>query len=154
MIMKIPKILFLALLALLFAGLPGCRSATQPGSTSHAVVQINGHALEEIQATAAGVFGENGYSETSRNSQSMTFQRPGSRREAAKYGGWSGEGVTMRVKVAFTPLAGGHYMVQADAFAERNSSDPFFREENRALMLNRRPYQKLLDEVEKRLSVR
>jgi hypothetical protein len=112
-------ILFLGLLTLLFPGLLTCWSATQPGSASHAVVPINGHALEEIRAAAAGVFGENGYSETTHNSQSMTFQRPGSRRDAVKYGGWSGEDVTMRVKLAFTPRSGGHYLVQADAFAER-----------------------------------
>ena len=82
----------------------------------------------------------------------MIFERQGSRRDAAKYGGWSGEGVTMRVRVAFTELAGGSYRLQADVSAVQNSDDPFFRDENRAMMLNRSQYRRMLGEVEKRLA--
>jgi hypothetical protein len=131
--------------------LSACQSAREPGGTSHAVVQINGRTLKEIQDTTAVVFGEEGYSLRSRSAAQMVFSRPGSRRDAAKYGGWSGEGVTMQVRVAFTELAGGSYRVQADAYAEQNASDPFFQEENRAMMLNRIPYRRLLDDVAKRL---
>jgi len=148
--MKLNSLIQLAaLLGLLLV--TGCQSAHEPGGTSHAVVQINGHSLDEIQQTTAVVFGEEGYSLGGRTPDQMLFQRPGSRRDAAKYGGWSGDGVTMRVRVDFTALAGGSYRLQADAYAQQNSADPFFRDENRAMMLNRLPYRRLLDEVARRL---
>jgi hypothetical protein len=128
-----------------------CQSAHEPGGTSHAVKQIQGRSLEEIQKTTAEVFGAEGYTERGRNPEMMVFDRAGSRRDAAKYGGWSGEGVTMRVRVGFTGLAGGNYRLQADATAVEDAGDPLFEDESRAMTLNRRPYQNLLDEVAKRL---
>jgi hypothetical protein len=128
-----------------------CQSAREPGDTSHAVVQINGRTLKEIQDTTATVFGEEGYSVRTRSADLMVFARPGSRWDAAKYGGWSGEGVTMKVHVAFSGLSGGSYRLQANAYAEQNTDNEFFRDENRAMTLNRTPYRRLLDEVAKRL---
>jgi len=40
----------------------------------------------------------------------MVFERPGSRSDALKWGGWSGKGVTMRVKVRLSQLANGGYL--------------------------------------------
>jgi len=131
--------------------LTGCRAAHEPGGVSHAVVQIDGQPLDAVQQATAAVFGEEGYSLVHRSAESMVFERAGSRRDASKYGGWSGEGVTMRVFVTFTALANAGYRLQADVSAKENASDPFFEDENRAMMLNRRPYQKLLNEVESRL---
>lgn len=107
--------------------------------------------MEEIQKATAEVFGAEGYSERGRSAEMMVFDRAGSRRDAAKYGGWYGEGVTMRVRVGFTSLAGGNYRLQADASAVQDAGDPFFADESRAMMLNRRPYQNLLNEVANRL---
>lgn len=146
--MKLASLLFWILCLSVFTG---CQSAHEPGGTSHAVVQINGASLEQIQQTTAAVFGEEGYSQAMRSPDLMVFERQGSRREAAKYGGWSGEGVTMRVRVSFTELAGGHHRLQADVSAAENASDPFFSDENRAMMLNRSHYRGMLDEVAKRL---
>ena len=131
--------------------LAGCRLAHEPGGVSHATVQINGQPLETVQLATAAVFGEEGYSLVHRSAESMVFERAGSRRDASKYGGWSGEGVTMRVYVAFTALANAGYRLQADVTVKENESNPFFEDENRAMMLNRRPYQKLLNEVESQL---
>jgi hypothetical protein len=129
----------------------GCQSARQPGSTSHASVQIQGHSLVEIQQTATAVFREAGYASVLATPEHMVFERPGSRRDALKWGGWAGEGVTMRVKVRFSEMPEGNYLLQADAYAVQNSDDPFFQTESRNILLNRRPYQKLLDEVANRL---
>jgi hypothetical protein len=129
----------------------GCKSAHEPGGTSHVVEQIDGHTLAEIQEAASAVFGEEGYTLATRTPTLMVFDRPGSRRDAAKYGGWMGEGVTMRVRVAFTELAGDSYRLQADAYAVQNGSDPFFQDENRVLLLNRAPYRRMLNDVASRL---
>ena len=138
-------------LAFCAVSLVGCQSAKQPGSMSHASVQIQGHSLAEIQQTTTAVFREQGYTLAAASPEEMVFERPGSRRDAAKWGGWSGQGVTMRVKVRLSKMLDGAQLLQADAFAVPNSDDEFFRTESRNILLNRRPYQKLLDEVARRL---
>ena len=139
------------LLTLGLTGLLGCQSAKAPGSMSHASVQIQGHTLVEIQQTTTAVFREEGYGLAVTTPEEMVFERPGSRRDAAKWGGWSGAGVTMRVKVALSESLNGGHLLQADAYAVQNSDDPFFQSESRNILLSRRPYQKLLDEVADRL---
>ena len=140
------------LLTLCAVLLVGCQSAKETGSTSHASVRIQGHSLAEIQQTATAVFREEGYALALNTPREMVFERPGSRRDAVKWGGLaSGQGVTMRVKVQLSePLEGGH-LLQADAYAVQNSDDPFFQTESRNILLNRLPYQNLLDKVAGRL---
>lgn len=138
-----------ALLGLLF--LTGCQSAKQPGSQSHAAVQIQGRPVAEIQQTATAVFREEGYALALATPREMVFERPGSRRDAVKWGGLAGQGVTMRVKVQLSVMLDGGQLLQADAYAVQNSDDPFFQTESRNVLLNRRPYQKLLDKVADRL---
>jgi hypothetical protein len=151
MVMEAQKVLFFALLTLGLTVLAGCQSAKQPGSMSHASVQIHGHSPEEIQQTATAVFREEGYALANAAPEEMVFERPGSRRDALKWGGWAGQGVTMRVKVRFSKMMDGSELLQADAYAVQNSDDPFFQTESRNVLLNRQPYQKLLDEVAHRL---
>ena len=139
------------LLALCAVSLVGCQSAKQPGSMSHASVQVQGHPLEDIRQTTTLVFREAGYSLAAASPEEMVFDRPGSRRDATKWGGWSAEGVTMRVKVGLSRMTDGSDLLEADAYAVQNSDDEFFRTERRNIVLNRRPYQKLLDEVARRL---
>lgn len=140
-----------AFLTLGLMGLMGCQSANQPGSMSHAAVQIPARSVAEIQETTTAVFQEEGYVLARTRPEELIFERPGDRRDAAKWGGWMGEGVTMRVKVQFSELPGGSQRLQADAYAVQNSDDPFFRTESRNVLLNRRPYQKLLNEIARRL---
>jgi hypothetical protein len=141
----------ISLLLLTITVLCGCQSAKQPGSQSHASVQLNHHPLAEVQSTTAAVFREEGYRQTFTSAEEMIFERLGSRADALKWGGWSGAGVTMRVKVKINALGESSYLLQADAYAVQNSSDPFFQTESRNILLNRRPYQQLLNEVAKRL---
>ena len=139
----------LTLCAVLHAG---CQSAKEPGGMSHASVRIQGRSLAEIQQTATAVFREEGYALAQATPREMVFDRPGSRRDALKWGGLaSGQGVTMRVKVQLSePLEGGH-LLQADAYAVQNSDDPFFQTESRNIILNHIPYQNLLNKVAGRL---
>jgi len=118
---------------------------------SHASARINGHTVAEIQQTATVVFREEGYTLVASSPQEMVFDRPGSWRDAFKWGGWEAKGVTIRVKVRFSGLVNGGWLLQADAYAVQNSDVPFFRTESRNILLNRHPYQKLLNQVAKRL---
>jgi len=149
--MNTKKLAIFALLILCLAGLVGCQSSKQPGSMSHASVQIRGRSLAEIQQTTTAVFHGEGYALGRSTSEEMVFDRPGTRRDALKWGGWSGQGVTMRVKVSMSGTLEGGYLLGATAYAVENSDDDFFRTENRTVLLDRRPYQKLLDEVASRL---
>ena len=151
MIINTNKEAFLGLLALGLASLLGCQSANQAGSMSHAAVSIQGRSLADIQQAATAVFREEGYALTEVTPEQMVFQRPGTRRDAIKWGGWAGQGVTMRVKVALSKMLDDGYLLEANAYAVQNSDDPFFQSESRNILLNRRPYQKLLDEVAHRL---
>ena len=83
--------------------------------------------------------------------EGQVFERLGSRRDALKWGGLLSGGVIMRVKVAYTELQDDVWLLQADAYAVQDAGDPFFEDENRNVLLNRHPYQKLLDKVEKQL---
>jgi hypothetical protein len=139
------------LFALGALSLIGCQSARQPGSMSHASIQVKGRSLEDIRQTTTAVFREAGYSLVATSQEEMVFDRPGSRRDAAKWGGWSAEGVTMRVKAGVSKMTDGSYLLEAEAYAVQNSDDEFFRTERRNILLNRRPYQKLLDEVARRM---
>ena len=130
--------------------LVGCRSGT-PGSMSHASVQVPSRSTETIQQTTTAVFREQGYTLTKASSIEMVFDRPGTAGDAAKWGGWSGQGVTMRVKVRQSNLGDGTCLLEADAYAVQNSSDPFFQTESRNITLNRVAYQKMLNEVANRL---
>src|SRR5262245_23270778 len=147
--MKTLRVLTCSLcLCLLF--LPGCRSGT-PGSMSHASVQIPTRPTETIQQTTIAVFREQGYTLTRSSMNEMIFDRPGTAYDAAKWGGWSGQGVMMRVKVNQSNLGDGTSLLEADAYAVQNSSDPFFQTESRNITLNRVPYQNMLNEVANRL---
>ena len=53
--------------------------------------------------------------------------------------------------MALSNMTDGSCLVEANAYAVQNSDDPFFQTESRNVLLNRRPYQKLLDEVARRL---
>jgi hypothetical protein len=144
-------LLFAAILVFVAASQSGCRSAKQPGSMSHAVVQISGRTVADIQQTATAVFREEGYALSLNTAEMMVFERPGSRRDAIKWGDIGGRGVTMRVMVKLSTTLDGGQLLQADAYAVQISDDPFFQSESRNILLNRRPYQKLLNEVAKRL---
>ena len=94
---------------------------------SHASVEIKGHSVAEIQQTATAVFREEGYALAGATPQQMVFDRPGSRRDALKWGGFAGNGVTMRVKVGLSGTLDGGQLLLADAYAVQNAEDPFFR---------------------------
>ena len=142
------------LLALCAVSLVGCQSSKQPGSYSHAAVTVKGRSDAEIRQVTKEVFAEDGYSLASEGADFMEFQRPGSQRDALKWGGWYGEGVVVRAKMRMTTLADDSRVLQLDMFAVRDAGDGTFESESRMIMLNKKPYRHLLNEVSKRLQAR
>jgi len=149
------KILRLLPLALISAWLAGCASGSAPGSNSHASTQIPSSTQAAVQDVSAAVFIEKGYTVVVNQPTLMVFDRPGSRHDALKWGGWDGSGVVMRVKMSIRDMGNGStFLLQADAYAVRDASDPRVATESRNIMLNHRPYQKLLNEINKRLKTK
>ena len=142
------------LLALWAVGLTGCQSAKQPGSYSHASLTVKGRSDAEIRQVTKEVFAEEGYSLAAEGAEFMGFQRPGSRSDALKWGGWYDEGVVIRAKVKMTPLADDSRVLQLDMFAVRDAGDGVFESESRMVLLNKRPYRQLMNEIGKRLKVK
>jgi hypothetical protein len=138
-------------LALCAVSLVGCQSAKQPGSSSHAAVTVKGRSDAEIRQVTKVVFAEEGYSLTGEDVEFMVFERPGNRRDAIKWGGWTGEGVVVRAKVKMTKLADNSRLLQLDMFAVRGAGNSFTESENRMALMNKQPYRHLLKEVSKRL---
>jgi len=132
--------------------LVGCQSGRQPGSNSHASTTIKGRTDQEIRQAVRAVLAEDGYSFVTEGHDFMGFQRPGSRSDAIKWGGWYGEGVVVRGKLKMTTLADESRLLQLDMYAVRDAGDAFFEEENRMMMLNKAPYRALLRKVEKQLA--
>ncbi len=127
--------------------LTACRS---PGG-GHASVIISGQSLDNIRATATAVFNSAGYSLATSTPDEMTFQKLGSLGDGILYGGWEAKGVMSRVRVRFAPYADKDYQLVATAYTVRDAGDSVFEEENRKLVLSRGSYQKLLDEIKKRV---
>jgi hypothetical protein len=139
------------LLALCVVSLIGCASSKQPGGYSHGAVTVKGRSDAEIRQVTKVVFTEEGYSLAAEGEGFMQFERFGTRRDALKWGGWTGEGVVIRAKVKMTRLANDSRLLQLDMFAVRDAGDRVIESESRMIMLNKKPYRRLLNEVGKRL---
>jgi len=137
--------------AILFAG---CRTG-EPTSASFASVVISGRTSEQICQTAGKVFQENGYAIGSLSPSGMVFQKEGTQGQSLAYGGvvdtYYGSTTAVRVRAALVDLSGGTYRLQCKAYMVRNANDSFFEDESALLNFRSGPYQKLLDEVAKRL---
>jgi hypothetical protein len=135
----------------------GCSSSGTPTSASFASVTLRGYSLQQIGTTTKQVFQEAGYSGGSfYRMEQMVFERGGSTMNNLAHGGLtsaqSGTGVTERVKTELVSLGVDTYRLQCQAYMVRNAGDSFYTEEQRLSSFRSGPYQKLLDEVAKRLA--
>jgi hypothetical protein len=148
--MTIPrKLLLLAGLAAFV--LCGCSSAHKPASASFASVVIPNRSPEQVRTAATAVFSEAEYHLAITDGANLVFEREGSRKQQLSYGGLVGDApVVERVRAQIVPLAGGSQRLQCKAYIVRNPHD-LIEDEVRLADWRSGPYQKLLDEVAKRL---
>jgi hypothetical protein len=143
-------------LAMAFLAMPlgGCHLG-QPSSGSFASVVIQHHSAAEIAATAEQVFRENGYAGGASGPGQMVFNKEGSRANTISRDGLiaaqAGATTIVRVRAELVDLDGGSHRLQCHAFMVSGAGDSFFEDEHRLANFRSRPYQKLLDEVAKRL---
>ena len=146
------KCLSLALLCGL-AGF-GCSSLSKPASASFASVTINGKSSVQIRDATLAVFRENGY-RASGSEQGLIFEKEGSKANAISREGLVGahEGAVtiIRVRVELVDLDVAVKRLQCQASMVSGAGDAFYENESRLANFRSGPYQKLLDEVAKRL---
>jgi hypothetical protein len=140
---------------LAFLVLAGCKGLDQPGSSSFASVVIARHSATEIEAAAAQVFREHGYETYTSKVGQFVFEKEGTRANNLAYNGLVGTHygaqTVVRVKAEVVELDGSNRRLQCQAYMVRNAGDSFFEDEIRLSNVRRGPYQKLLDEIAKRL---
>ena len=151
MITNLRKALSFALMVFCFIGLLGCKSDKGPGSSSHAAVTITGRTDAEITQVTKEVFSQDGFIFKVRRTDTLIFEKPGSVGDALAWGGLDGKGVTVRAKVQIQGLPDGSRLLDCNVFAVRSAGESIFESENRIAMLNKSPYRKMLEEVQKRL---
>jgi hypothetical protein len=132
----------------------GC-SLGKPASASFASVVIANRSVEQIQQAATVVFQGDGYSASAGSGNTMVFEKEGTRANNLAYNGLVGTHygaqTIIRVRTDIVDLGGGSSRLQCQAFMVRNANDSFFEDESRLANFRSGPYQKLLDEVVKRL---
>ena len=135
--------------------IPGCGSLGQPASASFASVVIANRSVEQIQQTTAAVFQENGYRGRRSPDGMLVFEKEGSRADTIARDGLvaaqSGAVTLVRVKTEVVELGSGSRRLQGQAYMVTGAGDSFFEDEVRLTNFRSGPYQKLLNEVAKRL---
>jgi len=154
--MKQRAVFFCLILLSLVGGLftTGCHLG-QPASASFASVLITGKTPAQIRDTTIAVFKENGYQAAS-SDQEMTFEKEGSRGQTLAYDGLVGAhygAVTLvRVRVKLVDAGNDAQRLQCQAYIVTDANNPMFLKEIRLANYRSGPYQKILDEVAKRLN--
>lgn len=143
-------------LLLVAAGLfsTGCRSTGESGGGRFASVKINGLSTQAILATTAAVFREDGY-QAFPSSNGLICEKAGSRANTISRDGLvaaqAGAQTLVRVRARVEDLGNGSHRLQCQTYMVSGAGDSFFEEEHRLANFRSGPYQKLLEEVAKRL---
>lgn len=145
-IRQFARCLTIALLALA----AGCASTPKSEFGNRTAVLIKGRTPKEILATTKTVFEANGYELRTSDRTTALFERKGSKRQTAAWGGWSGA-VWERATVKAGEYGDGAYLLEVDVVIIGDKGDAFF-EDSRALpRRSYRPFQEMLNEVQSRL---
>jgi hypothetical protein len=132
----------------------GC-SLGKPASASFASVVIANRNIEQIQQAAKAVFQGDGYSASAGSGNTLVFEKEGTQANNLAQNGLVGTHygaqTVIRVRTDIVDLGSGSFRLQCQTFMVRNAGDSFFEDEHRLANIRSGPYQKLLDEVAKRL---
>src|SRR5262249_39606741 len=142
---------YLLILALALVGGAGCRSTGDSGS-QFASVQIQGNTPGQIGDVTVEVFQEHGYKVKREDLVSFCCERHSTSMENFAYGDWvSDERVICRVKARIVAVAERTYRLQCQAYMVQGNGS-VVEDEIKISPLRSGQYQKLLDEVGRRLN--
>jgi hypothetical protein len=144
------KWLYFLALGLGFCGLCGCKTDPRPAAARFASVELQGHTPREIAAAAIDVFRDQGYRLAHKSTFGLVFEQQGSNLNNLAYGSWIGDQpVWQRVTVDVIALSEGRYRVQCHVVLVRDRSGP--TEEELNVRFRSGPFQKMMDEIARRL---
>jgi hypothetical protein len=146
--------MFVILATIFFSG---CSSMEKPESASFASVVIANQAPEKIRQTTIAVFQDSGYQIVPQSDSSLVFEREATRREQLDYAGFAGtqqgDKVVIRVRVQIRTKDPNSYWLECKAFAVRNPGQPVFEQTTPLFNFQSKSYQKLLDQVAKKMAM-
>ncbi len=129
----------------------GCKSTDKPDSARFASVEIHGNTPGQIGNMAVTVFREKDYTVAKRTLTNLVFEKEGSSMQNVAYGNWIGDTpIWVRVKVSIVTTGETKCRLECHAFLLRGRGEST-EEEIHISHFRSGPYQKLLDEVAKRL---
>ena len=130
----------------------GCSSTEKTATGGFASVVISGNTPGQIRDVAVAVFGENGYKTVDSSPDNLVFEKQGSHMNNFVYGSWlSDEPVYIRVKAAVLPAGEMRSRLECRAYMVRDAGGSTEEQLNLS-NVHKGTYQKLLDEVAKRLA--
>jgi hypothetical protein len=129
----------------------GCRSPGKPDAARFASVPIHGHTVDKVRDATAQVFHADGFKVLKQGWANLTLEKEGSSMNNIAYGNWMGSGIWVRAKVTIVDIAPDECRLDCEAFLVRNRGESV-EEEIKINKLHSHHYQKLLEEVAKRLS--
>jgi len=139
-------------ISLLLLGTVSCQSDKPAGRAPFAEVVLTGNTPGQIRNATVAVFADNGYKTRRSDPGEMVFEKEGSRMNNFAYGSWMGDTpVWVRVKATVTPVGEMKCRLECRPYLVRDIGSAA-EQELSVSTLHRGPYQKLLDEVAKRLS--
>jgi hypothetical protein len=146
----LPALALLAGLLLLLT--TGCQT-DKPPSARFASVQITNNTPGQISQMAVTVFTEQGWKVAHGGIYKLVFEREASTLNQVAYGNWEEDKrLGTRVKASIIPVREMVFRLQCHVFMVRDMGSPAFEEEVKLFNVSGHAYQKLLDEVARRLS--
>lgn len=127
----------------------GCHSASQTEPAHFASVEIHGNTPGQIRSVATEVFRENGYITARSESETMIFEKKGSKWDNLAYGDWMGS-VWVRVEASLVPVAEATFRLQCRAYFVEDRGETTETDVKMA-HLRKRPFQDMLEEIARRL---
>jgi hypothetical protein len=131
----------------------GCSSLSHTSDEGLASVRIDGASAINIRDVAVQVFEENGYQAARTDLGGMVFEKQATALTNLAYGDWMGAPVWIRVKASIEPVDDRTFRLQCDAFRVRDKGASV-EDEARIKGVQSGPYQKLLNEVARRLKAK
>jgi len=142
---------FVAMLGLCCFITAGCHSLGDPGDKGGASVRIDGVSAIQIRDVAIQVFEENGYQTARKSLAGMVFEKQAKALANFAYGDWMGTPLWIRVKASLVPIDDRSFRLQCDAFRVHDKGASV-EDEAKIKGVQSGPYQKLLDEIARRLN--
>ena len=143
-------LLHLLTLSLLACAAGGCRTADKPPGARFASVEIRGNTPGQICGMTSEVFLNEGYELMQAKPDSLVFEKKATALNNFAYGNWMDTPVWVRVRLAVVPVSDQVWRMECHAYLLRDRGETT-EEEMKLTSLRSHPYQKLLDQVQKRL---